>query len=244
MKVGILGYGEIGKSLHEVYKDFEGRFEVKIKELKWSDNFDGMSVLNVSIPFKDEETFIKVVSSVILDYKPKLTIIHSTVLPGVTDKIRKIVRDAVVHSPVRGVHPNLYEGLKTFVKYVGYQHEEEKKIAKKHFKDLEVKTEMIFGSSNTELAKLYSTTYYGLCIAFHGEMKRHFDREDLNFDTINKWNDTYNQGYEKLGKPNVIRPNLIPPDNDKIGGHCIIPNTELLKGVFDSEALDFILKYK
>ena len=75
-------------------------------------------------------------------------------------------------------------------------------------------------------------------------MKKHFDVEDLNFNIINKWNDTYNNGYKKLGKPNVMRPNLFPPDNNKIGGHCVIPNTQLLKNIFDSSAFDFILKYK
>jgi UDP-N-acetyl-D-mannosaminuronate dehydrogenase len=244
MKIGILGYGEIGKSLHEVYKDFKEKNDVNIREIDWSDDFTDLDVLNIAIPFKDVGSFVDVVGKTILESDAKITIIHSTILPGTTDKIRDKVKTPVVHSPVRGIHPNLYEGLKTFVKYVGYETEEEKKLSKKHFKDLEIKTEMIFGSSNTELAKLYSTTYYGLCIAFHGEMKKHFDSEGLNFNIINKWNDTYNQGYKKLGKPNVIRPNLTPPDNNKIGGHCVISNTELLKGIFESDAFNFILNYK
>ena len=244
MKIGILGYGEIGKSLHEVYKDFKEKNDVRLRDIDWSDDLRDLDVLNIAIPFNDASSFVLTVSKTILESHAKLTIIHSTTLPGVTDDIRNKVKTPVVHSPVRGIHPNLYEGLKTFVKYVGYETEEEKKLSKKHFKDLEIKTEMIFGSSNTELAKLYSTTYYGLCIAFHGEMKKHFDSEGLNFNIINKWNDTYNQGYKKLGKPNVIRPNLTPPDNNKIGGHCVISNTEVLKGIFESDAFNFILNYK
>ena len=242
--IGILGYGEIGKSLDYVYKDFSDKFNIKIKELEWSDDFSQIDILNICIPFGDQNTFIKIVSNIIKEVSPTLTIIHSTTLPGVTSSIRQQINFPIVHSPVRGIHPNLYEGLKTFVKYIGYETEEEKLLAKQHFKDLEIKTEMIYNSANTELAKLYSTTYYGLCIAFHGEMKKHFDKEDLNFNIINKWNDTYNSGYKKLGKPNVIRPNLSPPDNYKIGGHCVIPNTELLKNIFESCAFDFILKYK
>lgn len=244
MNVGIVGYGEIGKSLHSIYKDFSNKFNIKIKELEWSDDFSQIEILNICIPFTDKTKFINIITNIIKNVEPTLTIIHSTTLPGVTNLIREEVNLPVVHSPVRGIHPNLYEGLKTFVKYVGYQTTKEKKISKQHFKDIEIKTEMIYDSANTELAKLYSTTYYGLCIAFHGEMKKHFDEKDLNFNIINKWNETYNSGYKKLGKPNVIRPNLTPPDNNKIGGHCIIPNTELLKNIFESDSFDFILNYK
>lgn len=242
--VGILGYGEIGKSLHEVYKDFEEKFKIKIKDLNYSDELGNLEVLNVCIPFEDEDNFINSVVSIITKHKPNLTIIHSTTLPDVTNKIRKISKLPTVHSPVRGIHPNLYEALKTFVKYVGYENNIEKELAEKHLKEIEIKHEAIQGSSNTELAKLYSTTYYGLCIAFHGEMKKHFDKENLNFEIIKKWNETYNQGYEMLGKKIFSRPNLIPPENNKIGGHCIIPNAELLLSIFESEALDFVLKYK
>ncbi len=247
-KIGILGHGEIGKSISKIYQDFKSDFEVKIRDPysceKCLDDFEDIEILNICIPFKDEDNFINAVTEVMLQHNPNLTIIHSTTLPDVTNKIRTISSLPVVHSPVRGIHPNLYQALKTFVKYIGYQNEEEKELSKKHFESLKLKCDLILGSSNTELAKLYSTTYYGLCIAFHGEMKKHFDKQNLNFDIIKKWNETYNEGYEELGKKIFSRPNLIPPENNKIGGHCIIPNAELLSSIFESEALDFILKYK
>ena len=48
---------------------------------------------------------------------------------------------------------------------------------------------------------------------------------------------------EKLGKKNVIRPVLFPPDKG-IGGHCVVPNTEILKKYYKSQAFDLILKFK
>ena len=36
-----------------------------------------------------------------------------------TEKISKFLDIPVVHSPVRGLHPNLVEGLLTFVKFIG-----------------------------------------------------------------------------------------------------------------------------
>lgn len=242
-KIGILGYGEIGKSIHELYKKNEN-FNVFIREIDYSDDFSDLYILNICIPFKKQDKFIEIISNTIKETKPKLTIIHSTVLPETTNKIKEITKSNVVHSPVRGVHPNLYEGLKTFIKYVGYNSEEEKNISKNHFEKLDVKTEFIKNPSNTELAKLYSTTYYGLCIAFHGEMKKHFDSLGLDFKIINEWNETYNEGYTKLNKKNVVRPNLYPPVGNKIGGHCVISNTDLLNEIFTSEVFDLILKYK
>jgi len=51
---------------------------------------------------------------------------------------------------------------------------------------------------------------------------------DLQYDEVYTHpNNTYNEGYEELGMPNVRRPVLYPPEG-KIGGHCIAPNFELL----------------
>ena len=91
---------------------------------------------------------------------------------------------------------------------------------------------------------MLDTTYYGVCIAWHAEMKKMCDHENLSFDeVVSNFNETYNDGYKKLGKENVIRPVLYPPTNN-IGGHCVIQNAKLLKENYLSEALDLILKYQ
>lgn len=99
-------------------------------------------------------------------------------------------------------------------------------------------------SITTEMGKLLDTSYYGLCIAWHGEMKKTCDKYKIDFEkAVADFNETYNEGYKKLGKKNVIRPILYPPKNG-ITGHCIIQNTEILKKYHKSKALDLILKYK
>src|SRR4051812_17439456 len=105
--VGILGYGEIGKAVASFYTG------PKIKDLERDDDLTGVDVLHVCIPWSDR--FVEIVKGEITQVNPKLTIIHSTVAPGTVEKIGGMV----VHSPVRGVHPNLAEGIKTFVKYIG-----------------------------------------------------------------------------------------------------------------------------
>ena len=99
-------------------------------------------------------------------------------------------------------------------------------------------------STATELGKILSTTYYGLCIAWHGEVEKMCNEFSCSFDVVStRFNETYNEGYSKLGKANVIRPVLFAPGT-KIGGHCVVPNAELTKQFFTSEALELILKYR
>tara|TARA_Y100000310_G_scaffold221576_1_gene223166 strand:+ start:21345 stop:22079 length:735 start_codon:yes stop_codon:yes gene_type:complete len=244
MKIGILGYGEIGSSIEKIYKDFDN-YEIKIKDLERDDDFENIEVLNICMP--NVENFIEIVSQEIKKFNPKLTIIHSTIAPETTLKISNLIskENYVVHSPVRGLHPNLYEGIKTFVKYVGGDTEKSRNEAKKHLESLGINVRVFDKSTTTELGKLLDTTYYGLVIAWHGEIKKLCDKYKLNFEEVaTDFNKTYNEGYKKLGKNNVIRPVLFPPPNNKIGGHCIITNAKILKKYFDSEALDLIFKYK
>ena len=95
-KIGILGYGEIGKSIAKFYKN------PLVKDLKRDDGLSGIDVLHVCIPWNED--FIATVTKEIAEINPKLTIIHSTVAPGTTQKIGGMI----VHSPIRGVHPNLH----------------------------------------------------------------------------------------------------------------------------------------
>ena len=95
-------------------------------------------------------------------------------------------------------------------------------------------------------AKLLSTTYYGMCIAYTEEMGKMCDQTGADFDiVVEDWNNTYNEGYKKLNKPNVVRPVLFRiPDGQKIGGHCVVPNAILLKKMFpDLKVCDYILQF-
>ena len=70
--------------------------------------------------------------------------------------------------------------------------------------------------------------------------KKLCDEYNLDFmEVMTKYNNTYNEGYTKLGKPNVVRPVLYP--TDKIGGHCVIPNAKLLPR---TKLIDGLLDYE
>ena len=64
-----------------------------------------------------------------------------------------------------------------------------------------------------------------------------------------RWQEDYNAGYIKLGKPNVVRPVLtrIPNKEKIIGGHCVLPNASILKEMEPKNVTgpiaDYILRY-
>jgi|SRR3989344_4796568 len=235
-KIGILGYGEVGQAIAKFYK------KPFVKDLKRNDGLAGVEVLHVCIPWSDE--FPKVVEQEINELNPILTIIHSTVNPGTTTKLAQKFNGSVVHSPVRGVHPKLHEGIKTFVKYIGADNKKAGLLAKKHLGGLGIKTKVFDSSTATELGKILDTSYYGLVIAWHGEKKKLCDKFGVDFNqVVTDFNKTYNAGYKKMGKTNVIRPILYPP-NGSIGGHCIVSNAKILKKHLKSKAIDLILDYE
>jgi UDP-N-acetyl-D-mannosaminuronate dehydrogenase len=231
-KIGILGYGEVGRAMAGFYKN------PLIKDLNRDDGLAGVDILHVCLPWS--QNFVKIVKKEIKEIRPGLTIIHSTVAPGTT----KNIGGNTVHSPVRGVHPRLFEGIKTFVKYIGADSKKGGTAAKKHLEILGIKTKIFYPSLTTEMGKLFDTSYYGLCIAWHGEMQKICKKYRVNFEeAVTDFNRTYNEGYAKLGKKDVVRPVLYPPKSG-IGGHCIIPNAKILKKCFKSRALDLILEYQ
>ena len=230
--IGILGYGEIGKAIAKFYK------KSKIKDLHRDDGLKGVEVLHVCIPWS--EKFVDIVREEIKSTKPKLTIIHSTIAPGTTKKLGK----RVVHSPVRGIHPYLYKGIKTFVKYIGADDLKTGQMAKKHLEGLGIKTKVFSPAITTEIGKLLDTSYYGLCIAWHGEMAKICRKAGIDFvKAVTDFTMTYNKGYTKLGKKNVVRPVLYPPE-DGIGGHCIVSNAELLQKYMESDGINLVLQNK
>ena len=241
--IKIFGYGEIGKSIGECLE--KKGFSYAYKDLKGSEGSEFCDILHVCIPYGD--SFIRDVFLEAANSRAKIVIIHSTVAPRTTAEIywnlnyfdgKVTHRIEVVHSPVIGVHPNLYEGLMTFKKWIGYDHASPGAIA--HLCDLGMQVYPVDRSLTTELLKLLCTTYYGKCIAFTWDAKKLLLEHGVNFDFFAEWNENYNEGYEKLGMKNVVRP-ILKAEDEKIGGHCVVPNAEILKkiGLF----VDEILKY-
>jgi UDP-N-acetyl-D-mannosaminuronate dehydrogenase len=231
----IVGYkGEIGSGLTKVIES-SNKYNLFKKDIEDIEIKEKIDIMHICIPYFDN--FIDIVVDYINKYKPELVIINSTLRPGMTQKIYEKIKCRIVHSPVRGKHPNIDGGLLKAVKFIGPIDNESGDIAKEHFESIGIKTEVLKSPIETELGKLFSTTYYALCIAYHQEMERICKKFNADFDqTVTRFNETYNDLCREIN-PKVIRPILFP---GQIGGHCLMPNIKLLKKDMESDFFDII----
>jgi UDP-N-acetyl-D-mannosaminuronate dehydrogenase len=239
----ILGLGEVGSSLYELFKE-KKEFEVygldldKKKTREVTNNVKPQSkinVMHVCYRFVDPDKFIKTTIDYLRTFKPKLTIIESTVTPGTTQKIAKLSKTAMVNSPIRGMHESkesMKRDMLFWTKYVGGTTKEAALAAQRHFEKLGLKVKVLRNPAETELAKLFETTYRAWMIACFQEMHRISRHYGADFDQVlDMMEDIHRHRFNKpLHYPDVI------------GGHCLIPNTELLEKAYDSEFLRLILK--
>ncbi|MFH1317229.1 MAG: hypothetical protein ABII01_06945 [Candidatus Woesearchaeota archaeon] len=228
----IIGTGEIGSALIELL-DESGKYKVFKKDIEPVHIDEPIDIMHICIPFFDN--FNDIVINYINEYKPKLVIINSTVRPGTTRSIFKKTNIHLVHSPVRGRHPKLLEGLKKFVKFIGPVTPEAGEMAKEHFESLGLKTEVFGSSVDSELGKLFETTYYAINIAFHQEMDRICQEFGADFKyAVTRFSATQTMDIEHK----VPRPLMFP---GIIGGHCLLPNIEILKKDISSDFLNAII---
>lgn len=208
----VVGLGEIGTALKTIFKaDGEDPFKNEFAENKHYD------YLHICIPYTDY--FVKQVKDYQKKYTPKYTIIHSTVPLGTTQECN------ANHSPVRGVHPTMIDGILTFKKFIGGQDCFE--IAKE-FKHFRIDSICTRDSKTTEALKLIDTTQYGNLILMNKEIFNWCKKNGVDFNIVyNLGNETYNDGYVKLLRPEVVRPYLKFVEG-KIGGHCVVNNAILL----------------
>ena len=89
--IGIVGYGEVGSSLHKVYKNNSVDCKIKDSWKNHNDDFSEVQILNICIPYLDLENFICQVKEYIHD-KPELVLIHSSIGLGVIKNSNKCIR--------------------------------------------------------------------------------------------------------------------------------------------------------
>lgn len=234
----VIGLGEVGKPLYEIIKE-SGKYEVYgldlIKERIPKDQGEiprPIDIMHVCYPCFSREEFIEWTVKYIEEFKPKLTIIESTVAPGTTSSIHRRTRARIVHSPVRGIHENMKNDLFFWRKYIGGVDEESALDAQRHFNELGLKTRVLRSPIETELAKLFETTYRALMISWFQEMHRICRAFKADFlEVIDMLEDVHKVRFD--------RPIFYP---GFIGGHCLIPNAELLLKAYKSKFIEAVLE--
>jgi len=241
-KVLVVGLGEVGRPLYELLSEC-GEFlvygfdidEAKMSGIARESILEEVDVMHICIPCGSQDEFANVVMDYVKRFKPKLVIINSTVPPSTTQKIHAQCGCLVAHSPVRGTHKSFEQmkwELKRWIKYVGGVDAESGEAACKHFEIAGFKTRVLKGCVETELAKLFETTYRAWMIACFQEMHRISRHFGADFDNVVDF-------LEDTHRVRLDRPVMFP---GAIGGHCIIPNAELLLRSYDSMFLRLILE--
>lgn len=228
-----MGTGEIGRPLYELFNGVYKTLPVDL--VHYPNNEVGpCNFLHVCIP-GGLKTFKEEIKKIYLLSSPKYIIIHSTVKPGTIDKMQTEFTCPIIHSPVQGKHAGnqMKKDLLRYPKYLGFPYsitEEEKKEVIEHFEGAGFAlVKPIMGTRNTEWQKVLATSMFGWQIAWSQEVERICDEFGLDFNAVT---DPYNYIED-----------IIPPHYPGvIGGHCVMPNIDLVSEIHSSPALEFIKK--
>jgi len=220
--VVVAGLGEVGKPLFELISEHHQVIGVDIAPAMTRP--DTVDILHICYPFAIKN-FVGETARYIGFFKPALTIINSTVAIGTTRVIAERTGAAVVNSPVRGKHARMLEQLRIYTKFVGALDPVSGARAAEHFESVGLKTKVLSAPEATELAKLTETTYFGLMIAWAQEVERYCDRVGQAYEEVASFYDEISFFPSVKYFPGII------------GGHCVMPNIEILRQSDDSAIL-------
>ena len=221
----VVGLGEVGRPLLDVIS--RHRRAIGVDVAPPSEPIEAVDVMHVCYPFEIND-FIGVTAGYIERFRPGLTIVNSTVGVGTTRAIAERTSTAIVHSPVRGKHARMREELVSYTKFIGAIDPAAGKRAAEHFETMGLHTRVLSSPEATELAKLTETTYFGLLIAWAQELERYCDQLGPDYGEVVSF-------YEQI--------KFLPPVKyfpGVIGGHCVMPNIEILSKLADSTILKAI----
>ena len=234
----IVGIGEIGKpilkllSKSNIIVGFDSNPDLmdKIKFERYK-NLQ-TSFLHITIPVTDK--FINNVLKLCKKFQPECIVIHSTIKPGTTKKIQGKLSIPVIYSATRGVHKRMMHDLKRYTKFfVISTNAPRSKWASSRFvklmKGCGIKTKKMSKPETLELAKIIcDTSYLGWLVNYAQLSNKIAIEYGINYDEMWSFSDEI---HKLLGN----RPKMYP---GYIGGHCVIPNLNLI----NNETLNLINK--
>ena len=158
-------------------------------------------------------------------FLPEYIIIHSTITPGTTEQIQKKLRIPIIFSATRGVHKRMLKDLQRYTKFFAISKIAPKKELavtqyRKTMKKCGVKTQRMSKPETLELAKiLCDTSYLGWLINYAQLTNTIAIQHNVDYDEMWEFSDEI---HKILGN----RPKMFP---GFIGGHCVIPNLDLMQ---------------
>src|SRR6202521_4039617 len=128
----VVGLGEVGSALSQVLRRTGRVLEHDIERCEFD---EPIGVMHLCIPFPRPADFEATALSYIKRFKPELTIINSTVVPGTSRNIAKKALVPIAYSPVRGKHVRMAEDLLKYRKFVAGTDEDTANRAAEHSRE-------------------------------------------------------------------------------------------------------------
>jgi UDP-N-acetyl-D-mannosaminuronate dehydrogenase len=234
----VVGIGEIGKPILKLLSknNIVVGFDLKpdlIDERKF-ERYKNLqtSFLHVTIPVssKFESNLLQLYKK----FKPECIVIHSTISPGTIEQIQKKLDVPLIYSATRGVHKRMLKDIKRYTKFFAISKNAPKKqwaikAYSTKMKNCGIKTKQMSKPETLELAKIIcDTSYLGWLINYAQFSNMIAQRYNVNYDEMWSFSDEI---HKFLGN----RPKMYP---GFIGGHCVIPNIDLMH----NQTLDLIKK--
>jgi UDP-N-acetyl-D-mannosaminuronate dehydrogenase len=224
--VVVAGLGEVGRPLLEI---LSRRFDCAGIDVEPAIVEGPCSVLHICYPFQIPG-FVAVTVEYMQRLGPALTIIHSTVPPGTTRKIQaEIPNSCLAYSPVRGKHARMEHDMLRYRKFVAASRQRVLEAALEHLSQAGFRTTTLPSPELAELAKLLETTYLGVLIAWTQEMER----------LAARYGGTFSDMHSFIEEVDYLPSHIFP---GVIGGHCVLPNIDLLRAAVDSQFLDLVVE--
>ena len=223
-----IGLGEIGYPLFTIlskqYLVVGYDLNPKIRNDKKLKKYESVptELLHICIPFT--KNFENSVTNYVNKYQPKGIVIHSTISPFTTEKIQKNLSIPVIYSATRGIHKRMTKDLQRYSKFYSvYDWAPQSMWASKNFvskmKKAKIKTKKMSSPLVLELAKIVvDTSYYGWLINYAQLSNMIAKKHGVDYNEMWTFADEI---HKFLGN----RPKMFP---GFIGGHCVVPNLELI----------------
>ena len=234
----VAGIGEIGKpilkllSKHGVVVGFDSNPDL-MDERKF-ERYESLktSFLHIAIPVTGK--FINNVLKLYKKFQPECIVIHSTIKPGMTEKLQEKLSIPVIYSATRGVHKRMIYDLKRYTKFfvISANAPRGKWATTRYVQSMKrcgVKTKKMSKPETLELAKIICDTSYLGWLVNYAQLSNVIAIEHgVDYDEMWSFSDEIQKF---LGN----RPKMYP---SFIGGHCVIPNLNLI----NNESLNIISK--
>ena len=234
----VAGIGEIGKPILKLLskQNITVGFDLKpdLMNQRIFEKYKNLktSFLHITIPATDR--FSNNVLKLYKKFQPECIVIHSTIRPGTTEILQGKLPIPVIYSATRGVHKRMIYDLKRYTKFfVISANAPRSKWALSRYvkvmKDCGIKTKKMSNPETLELAKIIcDTSYLGWLVNYAQLSNMIAIQYGIDYDEMWSFSDEI---HRNLGN----RPKMYP---GYIGGHCVIPNLELI----NNQTLDMIKK--